>query len=268
MAESNANQMCAERDVAVRDLRAERSEHEACRLQLISAQAALQRVRADSVDTVATEGVRLTLALDELRRADRLAGVIHRSLNDAVRGASEVAGVASGIAFQHSAPMRKVAYVPSASQPSATELPPPPGSAICTTRPTPLTRQSPPPTTSSNSSSLARHAHHRLSPTFETRAAEHLSPERSTPAFGRSHVGAAADDGLGELSSRRMTLAAAGATSADYGDDAGLDVRGECATVTSFAEASERLGWLRSDSHHERLRRLRDKYGYEHESGE
>ena len=95
-AEHNANEAGGERDTLRRELSSERAEHEACRLQLISAQAALQRVRADSADAVATEGVRLTLALDELRRADRLAGVIHRSLHDAVRGASEVAGGGGG----------------------------------------------------------------------------------------------------------------------------------------------------------------------------
>ena len=81
------------RDTAVAELKAERVEHEACRLQLISAQAALQRTRADTSETIATEGVRLTLCLDELRRADRLAGVIHRSLHDAMRGAAESAGL-------------------------------------------------------------------------------------------------------------------------------------------------------------------------------
>ena len=75
---------------AVAELRAERSEHEACRLQLISAQAALQAARADSAQALAAEGVRLILLLDELRRADRLASVIHRSLNDAIRGSAEV----------------------------------------------------------------------------------------------------------------------------------------------------------------------------------
>ena len=81
------------RDAALAELKAERSEHEACRLQLISSQAALQRLRSDSAEVIATEGVRLTLALDELRRADRLAGVIHRSLHDAMRGAAEASGL-------------------------------------------------------------------------------------------------------------------------------------------------------------------------------
>ena len=76
-AEHNANEAGGERDTLRRELSSERAEHGACRLQLISAQAALQR-RADSADAVATEGVRLTLALDEAPRADRLAGVIHR----------------------------------------------------------------------------------------------------------------------------------------------------------------------------------------------
>ena len=44
---------------------------------------------------------------------------------------------------------------------------------------------------------------------------------------------------------------------------AALDVRGDGASRgTSFAAASESLGWLRSDSHEDRLRRLREKYGY------
>ena len=75
------------------ELHSERAEHEACRLQLISSQAALTRLRNDSTEMIATERARLTLALDELRRADRLAGVIHRSLNDAIRGTAEAAGL-------------------------------------------------------------------------------------------------------------------------------------------------------------------------------
>ena len=43
-----------------------------------------------------------------------------------------------------------------------------------------------------------------------------------------------------------------------------LDVRGEGTSVgTSFAGLSESLGWLKSDSHQDRLRRLREKYGYD-----
>eukprot|EP00900_Chrysochromulina_parva_P007195 jgi/Chrpa1/16477/Chrysochromulina_OHIO_Genome00022237-RA len=43
-----------------------------------------------------------------------------------------------------------------------------------------------------------------------------------------------------------------------------LDVRGEGASAcTSFAGLSESLGWLKSDSHQDRLRRLREKYGYD-----
>ena len=81
------------RDAALAELSAEKVEHEACKMQLINVQATLQRHRADSTEMIATEGVRLTLALDELRRADRLAGVIHRSLHDAMRGAAEASGI-------------------------------------------------------------------------------------------------------------------------------------------------------------------------------
>ena len=43
-----------------------------------------------------------------------------------------------------------------------------------------------------------------------------------------------------------------------------LDVRGEgTSACTSFAGLSESLGWLKSDSHQDRLRRLREKYGYD-----
>ena len=73
-------------------------------------------------------------------------------------------------------------------------------------------------------------------------------------------------DRLGDLSARRSALAAGVAPdSAAGGLDfrGGLDVRGDGTVGAGFAEASERLGWLKSDSHHERLRRLRDKYGYE-----
>ena len=87
--EAQAQATVSERQVALSELRAERSEHEACRLQLGLSQTALQRTRTEANQSLAAESVRLMLVLDELRRADRLAGVIHRSLNDAVRGSAD-----------------------------------------------------------------------------------------------------------------------------------------------------------------------------------
>ncbi|KOO22144.1 hypothetical protein Ctob_000693 [Chrysochromulina tobinii] len=82
--EAQAQATVSERQLALSELRAERSEHEACLLQLGLAQTALQRTRTEANQALAAESVRLMLVLDELRRADRLAGVIHRSLNDAM----------------------------------------------------------------------------------------------------------------------------------------------------------------------------------------
>jgi len=87
--EAQAQATVSERQLALSELRAERSEHEACLLQLGLAQTALQRTRTEANQALAAESVRLMLVLDELRRADRLAGVIHRSLNDAVRGSAD-----------------------------------------------------------------------------------------------------------------------------------------------------------------------------------
>ena len=51
---------------ALAELGAERTEHEACRLQLASTQAALQRARLDAAAALASEGVRLDCTLDGL----------------------------------------------------------------------------------------------------------------------------------------------------------------------------------------------------------
>ena len=346
------------RDTAVAELKAERVEHEACRLQLISAQAALQRVRADTSEVIATEGVRLTLALDELRRADRLAGVIHRSLHDAMRGAAESAGL-----------LLPDAPGPQYAMKTAPALLPPPstyggggyaggggmgGSALNSTSAvassrnstsglsfaqTPITRRggSPPPgssrpqpgstlgsarsgvgfntgptapsalevpSTSSSPTGSDRFrmmggapgtgmrggggggGDPRLTPPFAS-AAGRMSPEArstSTTGFGegphtgmRQHGGGG--DELGDLASRRAamlagrdpTMLSGPAPGQQQGQQGGLDVRGTGLDVrgdgntvgTGFAAASEALGWLRNDSHQERLRQLREKYGYE-----
>ena len=75
----------------------------------------------------------------------------------------------------------------------------------------------------------------------------------------------AADDGLGDLAARRAALSAAraGQVAGASPERAGLDVRGDGTVGAGFAAASEALGWLRSDSHQDRLRRLREKYGYD-----
>jgi hypothetical protein len=304
-AEGRARTMSDARDAAVAELRGERSEHEACRLQLISAQAALQRLRADSAETISTEGVRLTLALDELRRADRLAGVIHRSLHDAMRGSAEVAGLIqpdSAAIYRSSC----LTHAPTHSSASSNVLggphgpAPPPGSAIRqavphTSRHTPLTRQ-PMPTPISGrgeggDSPGSRDP--RISPTHPASARRHspesrLEPPATMPSaaglptyratreepgssrapFGTRHTARANDDPLGDLSARRGALDTQRSSFAgvEGGLDearAGLDVRGDGTVGTGFAAASEALGWLRTDSHQERLQRLREKYGYE-----
>ena len=63
----------------------------------------------------------------------------------------------------------------------------------------------------------------------------------------------------------RLTSLGGLASSIAFGRLGGsLDVRGEGTSVgTSFAGLSESLGWLKSDSHQDRLRRLREKYGYD-----
>ena len=89
------------------------------------------------------------------------------------------------------------------------------------------------------------------------------SPPSNAVATGGASVGSRlADDALGDLSARRAALAS-GRHPAGVDSRASLDVRGDGSVGSNFAAASEALGWLRSDSHQERLKRLRDKYGYE-----
>lgn len=47
---------------------------------------------------------------------------------------------------------------------------------------------------------------------------------------------------------------------------AGLDVRGHDTVGNGFVAAGESLGWLRNESHQQRLRQLREKYGYDDRS--
>lgn len=308
-AEALSRQMGDARDRAVADLSAERAEHESNRLQLISAQSALQRSRQVADETIATEGVRLALALDELRRADRLAGVIHRSLNDAMRGSAEAAGLSLTDCASQPYTARSLALAPPTS--SGREIgqtaAPPPGAAIRTH--TPLTRRgvdepegkrrleartvapthpavivdgtrSPSPERFSSlggSSGLGGGSARQTSPTRSARQASpamlrdpRLSPAASPPSLGGSaptrdsfRPPPTRDDGLGDLSARRAAIASGRNPSMAGDERASLDVRGDGTAGSGFAAASEALGWLRNDSHQDRLRRLREKYGYE-----
>ena len=97
---------------------------------VINVQATLQRHRADSAEMIATE-VRLA-ALDELRRADRLAGVIHRSLHDAMRGAAEASGIVMPESAARLTPLRALAAAARGMPPrepgASRAKPPQPGS--------------------------------------------------------------------------------------------------------------------------------------------
>ena len=68
---------------------------------------------------------------------------------------------------------------------------------------------------------------------------------------------------MGDLTARRSAVASGRKPTAGGDDRASLDVRGDGSVGSGFAAASEALGWLRSDSHQDRLRKLREKYGYE-----
>ena len=112
-------------------------------------------------------------------------------------------------------------------------------------------------------------------PVEDLQATALLPPGAPKPALAQQLAGARAQRPSSQASSANGSAAAAsvggsaaGRSSSALGGSAlsagGLDVRGDGVTTgTSFTSAGESLGWLRCDSHQERLRRLREKYGYE-----
>lgn len=272
------------------------------------------------------------LVLDELRRADRLAAVMHRSLHDAFRGSAEAAGLllpAAAYRGSYLPPPTEVAAVVAAgaaagsvarwsslndsllndSAPPAAERAAPPSTTAdrswasesfggfgtstiprggVVAQPTPVTshqRRGPysPSAVSVAESSIVGSA--QGSPVGVgggggglAAAAEPHSLEARLAATARMAKGAEAfaasmprgpPSQLSPTRSARRTSPRAdshvelsGGREAAVGR-ASLDVRGDGTSGgTGFAAASEALGWLRTDSHIERLQRLREKYGY------